>query len=135
MTFTVQDVFHKFFARYAQQYTPSPQQAKVARDIMNCRTAALGGHVYECEECGHTVIRYNSCRNRHCPLCQGITKAVWVDKRSQDVLNAPYFHLVFTVPEQLHSLIYQNQKLLYALMYKAAAATLTELGYNDLSGM
>jgi hypothetical protein len=124
---TVQDVFHKFYSRYRQQYLPSPQQAKVAKNIMNCRTAALGGHVYECDECGYTAIHYNSCRDRHCPLCQGVAKAIWVDQRSQDILNAPDFHLVFTMPQQLHSLIYHNQDLLYKLMYKAAAETLFEL--------
>lgn len=96
-------------------------------DILGCRTSALGGHVYKCSECGQTIVRYNSCRNRHCPLCQGINKAVWVDKRSKDILNAPYFHLVFTLPQQLHPLVYQNQELLYGLMYKAVAETITEL--------
>lgn len=127
---TVQEVFLNFYFRYTQRYTPSPQQAKAAEDIMRCRTAALGGHVYECEECGHTVVRYNSCRNRHCPMCQGVNKAIWVDKRSKDILNAPYFHLVFTMPQQLHSLIYQNQELLYGLMYKVAAETLLELSWD-----
>ncbi|MGE5631787.1 MAG: IS91 family transposase [Caulobacteraceae bacterium] len=124
---TVQDIFLQFYSRYEQSYTPSTQQAKACRDIMSCRTAALGGHVFECEECGHIAVRYNSCRNRHCPLCQGVTKAVWVDQRSKDILNAPYFHVVFTVPQQLHQLIYQNQELLYGLMYKAVGETLSEL--------
>jgi len=124
---TVQDVFLQFYFRYEQSYTPSTQQAKACSDIMRCRTAALGGHVFECEACGHIAVRYNSCRNRHCPLCQGVTKAVWVDQRSKDILNAPYFHVVFTVPQQLHPLIYQNQELLYGLMYKAVAQTLFEL--------
>jgi len=124
---TVQDVFLQFYSRYEQSYTPSTQQAKASSDILRCRTAALGGHVFECEECGHKAVRYNSCRNRHCPLCQGVTKAVWVDERSKDILNAPYFHVVFTVPQQLHPLIHQNQELLYGLMYKAVAETLAEL--------
>jgi len=124
---TVQDVFLRFYSRYEQSYTPSTQQAKACSDIMQCRTAALGGHASECEECGHIVVRYNSCRNRHCPLCQGVTKAVWVDQRSKDILNAPYFHVVFTMPQQLQPLIYQNQELLYGLMYKAVAQTLMEL--------
>ena len=90
----------------------------------------MGGNVFTCEKCGHAEIHYNSCRNRHCPLCQGLTKAVWVDQRCQDVLKAPYFHIVFTVPQQLHSLIYQNQKLLYDLMYKAVSKTLSELSLD-----
>ncbi|MFA5384210.1 MAG: IS91 family transposase [Eubacteriales bacterium] len=124
---TVQDAFLQFYSRHEQSYIPSMQQAKASSDIMRCRTAALGGHVFECGNCGHKAVRYNSCRNRHCPLCQGVTKAVWVDKRSKDILNAPYFHVVFTVPRQLHSLIYQNQELLYGLMYKSVAETLAEL--------
>jgi len=124
---TVQDVFLQFYSRYEQSHAPSTQQAKACSDILRCRTAALGGHIFACEECGHIAVRYNSCRNRHCPLCQGVTKAVWVDKRSKDILNAPYFHVVFTVPQQLHPLIYQNQELLYGLMYKAVAETLSEL--------
>ena len=124
---TVQDVFLKFYPRYKQSYTPSAQQAKASGDIMHCRTAALGGHVCECEKCGHIAVRYNSCRNRHCRLCQGVTKAVWVDERRKDILQAPYFHVVFTVPQQLHQLIYQNRELLYGLMYRAVAETLLEL--------
>ena len=127
---TVQDVFNQFYSRYEQSHTPATQQAKACNDIMRCRTAALGGHVFECEACGHLAVRYNSCRNRHCPLCQGITKAVWVDQRSKDILNAPYFHVVFTVPQQLQPLIYQNQELLYGLMYKAVAEALAELSQD-----
>jgi hypothetical protein len=124
---TVNEVFRRFYPRYRQQYTPSPQQAKAARDIINCRTAVLGGRVYVCDACGHTVVRYNSCRNRHCPTCQGVAKAIWVEQRTRDILNAPYFHVVFTLPSQLHSLVYQNQKRLYGLMYQSVAETLTEL--------
>lgn len=127
---TVQDVFLEFYPRYKEKYSPSMEQTKAAKDIMSCRTSALGGHAYECDACGHTVVRYNSCRNRHCPLCQGVNKAVWIDKRKQDILNAPYFHVVFTMPEQLRMLIYHNQKLLYSLMYKAVAETLSELSQD-----
>jgi hypothetical protein len=123
----VQDAFVQFYPNFRNGHTPSPQQAKAALDIMRCRTAALGAHVFECAECGHQTISYNSCRNRHCPSCQGLNNAVWVDARSQDILNAPYFHVVFTMPEELHQLIYQNQKLLYDLMYKAITQTLFEL--------
>lgn len=124
---SVQDVFRQFYSHYKQSHPLSNQQAKASNDILNCRTASLGGHAFGCEECGHVTVSYNSCRNRHCPLCQGVTKAIWVDKRVKDILNAPYFHVVFTVPQQLQPLIYQNQKLLYGLMYKAVAETLLEL--------
>jgi len=124
---TVQRIFQQFHSQYLQEYTPHTQQFKVINAILNCKTAALGGHVGECNECGHTKTWYNSCRNRHCPMCQGVNKAVWVDKQSENVLDAPYFHLVFTMPEELRELIYQNQKLLYNLMYKAVAQTCKEL--------
>lgn len=130
-TVTVQDIFQKFHAPFKQNHALSPQQTKASWDIMNCRTAALGGNAFLCEECGHLEIRYNSCRNRHCPLCQGIKKDIWVDKRSKDILHAPYFHNVFTMPKELHPLIYQNQELLYNLMYKAVAQTLQELSQDD----
>jgi len=124
---TVQDILIKFYPDYSNRYTPSCQQVKVVSQIMNCKTLALGGHVLKCDQCGHLKIFYNSCRNRHCPLCQGVNNAIWVDKRMQDVLDAPYFHLVFTMPSELHIPIYQNQKLLYGLMYKCVAETISEL--------
>ena len=128
---TVQDIFYQFNASFKKSYSLSPQQAKASRAIMSCRTAELGGNCSLCEECGHLSIRYNSCRNRHCPLCQGIKKDIWVDKRSKDILHAPYFHNVFTIPKELHPLIYQNQELLYNLMYKAVAHTLQELSQDE----
>ena len=128
---TVQDIFLRFYSQYREKYTSSTQQAKAAEDIINCRTKTLGGHVYECEECGYRTVQYNSCRNRHCPLCQGVAKAVWIDQRSRDILNAPYFHLVFTLPVPLHPLVYQNQELLYNLMYRAVAETLSELSQDE----
>lgn len=127
---TVKDVFLKFFPQYKEKYKLSTAQAKASTAIINCRTARLGGHAYECEGCHHSSISYNSCRNRHCPLCQGVNKEIWVDQRKKDILNAPYFHVVFTMPEQLHTLIYHNQKLLYNLMYKAISETLTELSQD-----
>lgn len=124
---TVQELFHTFYPTYKETYKLSMEQAKAATNMMNCRTASMGGHSYECKSCNHSLVRYNSCRNRHCTLCQGVNKDIWVDQRKKDILDAPYFHVVFTMPEQLHMLIYHNQKLLYDLMYKAVAETLTEL--------
>ena len=128
---SVQDVLYQFRSQFTRSYPLSGQQAKVYRDILHCRTAELGGHTLVCEECGHVKIRYNSCRNRHCPTCQGLHKARWIDKRTQDILHAPYFHVVFTMPQELQMLIYHNQKLLYNLMYKAVAQTLLELAGDD----
>lgn len=123
----VQEVFNKFYDDFIKLNTVSPQQSKAARDIMQCRTAEMGGHVFECDECGYNYTLYNSCRNRHCELCQNLSRLMWADKRANDVLDAPYFHVVFTLPKELHTLVYQNQKLIYSLMYKAVAETLNEL--------
>lgn len=127
---TVQEIFLKFLPEYTEKYKLSKEQYKAAKAIMNCKTDKLGGHAYACHTCGHYQISYNSCRNRHCSMCQGVNKEVWVDKRKKDILNAPYFHVVFTMPEQLHMVIYHNQKLLYDLMYKAVAETLSELSQD-----
>lgn len=124
---SIQNIFANHYDKYRQTYTPSSQQAKAALDILRCRTSALGGHVLVCKECGCQTVQYNSCRNRHCPMCQGIKKVVWVDQRNRDILDAPYFHVVFTMPQELQVIIYQNQERLYNLMYQAVAQTLSEL--------
>jgi hypothetical protein len=127
----VQDILNKFYTQYIEKYTPCPIQKKAAYDIMNCRTSVMGGHIDECEHCGYTSISYNSCRNRNCPLCQSIPKEKWIDARKSELLSAPYFHVVFTVPDELNMLIYQNQELLYSLLYKASSKTLSELAYSQ----
>ncbi|WP_188386415.1 IS91 family transposase, partial [Ornithinibacillus halotolerans] len=99
---TIQQIFKKYYPSFIDIYNPSAQQAKAANSIIQCRTQELGGQSYSCEDCGHTVMRHHSCRNRHCPSCQGVNKEVWVDQRKKDILNAPYFHVVFTMPRQLH---------------------------------
>ena len=124
---TVQDAFNAFYHDYADGHSLSDQQQEVARAIMNCRTEAMGANISVCDECGHQSVHYNSCRNRHCPSCQGTNKYVWADKRSEDTINAPYFHVVFTIPEQLHMLAYQNKGLLYGLMHSATAETILAL--------
>ena len=105
---TVQDVFLKFYDEYLNKYKPSEQQAKTAQLIMRCKTGAMGANISVCEECGHIEIHYNSCRNRCCPMCQELPKRRWIDARQEDVLEAPYFHVVFTLPEELNSIIYSN---------------------------
>ena len=102
-------------------------QVKVLRAIRDCRTAALGGHLDRCSRCGHQAISYNSCRNRQCPKCQSNAREQWLAKRSEDLLDVPYFHLVFTVPHDLSPLMLQNKKALYALLFRAAAETLLEI--------
>lgn len=124
---TVQDIFNRFYPGYLEKHTPSPEQAKAATCIMNCKTGAYGTNVNVCEDCGCIQIHYNSCRNRCCPMCQALPKEKWMDLRREDVLEAPYFHAVFTVPAELNPVIYSNQKLLYDALYHAVSGTLDEL--------
>ena len=124
---TVHDIFLRFYPGYLEKYSPSPVQSKVANCIINCKTGAYGANISICEDCGHTQIHYNSCRNRCCPMCQALPKEMWMDKRREDVLDAPYFHVVFTVPQELNPLIYSNQQLLYDTLYHSVSATINEL--------
>lgn len=128
---TVQDIFLRFYPEYNRIYTPSFEQAKTANCIMNCKTSRLGANAQVCEECGNIQVHYNSCRNRCCPMCQSLPKEKWIDLRREDVLDAPYFHLVFTVPEELNPVIYSNQKLLYDALYRAASETICQLAGQD----
>lgn len=100
---TVQDIFLRFYPGYLEKYSPSPVQSKVAHCIINCKTGAYGANISICEDCGHAQIHYNSCRNRCCPMCQALPKEMWMDKRREDVLDAPYFHVVFTSTSRIKS--------------------------------
>jgi hypothetical protein len=104
----------------------SRHQRKALRDIRDCRTAALGGHLQECDQCGHRVILYNSCRNRHCPKCQATARARWLAQRQTELLPVPYFHVVFTLPQQIGLLALQNPKPIYNILFRAASQTLLE---------
>ena len=108
----------------------SSEQRRVLRDIACCRTAALGGHVSECDECGHRQAAYNSCRNRHCPKCQAAARAEWLEDRASELLPVPYFHVVFTLPESIAALALHNQRVVYGLLFQAASATLLEVAAN-----
>lgn len=99
-------------------------QLKVMTAIENCRTAALGGHVEACEDCGHWRIAYNSCRNRHCPKCQGAAARTWLAEREADLLPVGYFHVVFTLPAEIASVAFQNKAVVYDLLFKAASETM-----------
>ena len=124
---TIQDVFRQFLPEYSETKNFSSQQLLVSQCIMKCRTIEMGANVSECESCHKKYIHYNSCKNRHCPMCQGMEVDEWIDKQQENVLDVPYFHTVFTVPEELYPLIYSNQKLLYDALYHAAHQTMTEL--------
>lgn len=108
----------------------SEQQRRVVAAITSCRTAALGGHVRECDGCGHSEISYNSCRDRHCPKCQGLDRVRWQEDRAKDLLPVPYFHLVFTVPDSLRNLFLEYPKLAYGLLFRAVADTVLEVAAN-----
>lgn len=122
----VADVFRTYRAVYLEAHGHSTPAAhkRVLNDLCLCRTAALGGHKTRCDLCAHEVISYNSCRNRHCPKCQAQARAQWLDARAEDLLEVPYFHVVFTLPHTLGPLALQNKRLLYGLLFRAAAETL-----------
>ena len=101
----------------------SRDQMKVMSAIERCRTVALGGHVARCEGCAHTVIAYNSCRNRHCPKCQGAAAREWLAERQAELLPVPYYHVVFTLPARLRDIAYQNKAVIYDLLFKASVET------------
>lgn len=124
---TMQDVLRQFYPVYLEIYTPNSQQAKAVYHILNCKTGALGANVSRCEECGHTVIHNNSCRDRSCPMCQALSNEMWIDAQNDYVLDIDYYHLVFTCPSGLNALICSNQKELYALFFRAVSETILEL--------
>jgi Putative transposase/Transposase zinc-binding domain len=128
-TLEVADIFraHGPAWRRAQAGHLSLAQFKVMAAIERCRTAALGGHVAACGKCGHTHIAYNSCRNRHCPKCQGAAARDWLAARQADLLPVAYFHVVFTVPAPLADIAYQNKAVVYGILFRAAAETLTTI--------
>ncbi|EOS76028.1 hypothetical protein C817_04197 [Dorea sp. 5-2] len=105
----------------------SDVQKKASRAIMGCKSGSFGINVSQCPDCGHTEFHNNSCRNRNCPNCQAVNQEIWVDKRRAEVIDAPYFHVIFTLPHELNSLIYCNQQLLYGLLHRCCARTLLEL--------
>jgi hypothetical protein len=125
----VADVFHRHGAawRAANKAHLSLGQRRVMTAIEVCRTAALGGHVERCEDCAHTRVAYNSCRNRHCPKCQWPAAQAWLAAREAELLPVPYFHVVFTLPRAISAIAYQNKAKVYGLLFTAAAEALTTI--------
>src|SRR3954469_6705139 len=117
-----------FLQRYGASLTP--EQRRALDDLAACRTAALGGHILECPECGHQEVSYNSCGNRHCPKCQGTAAARWLEAQAADLLDTPYFHVVFTLPGALGPIALHNPREVYGLLMRAAAETLLEVAAN-----
>ena len=126
----VAEVFRQYAEEYLAKYGVSPDQRRVLRDVQNCRTAVLGGHVEQCDHCGHQKIAYNSCRNRHCPKCQGPARARWMQARAAELLPVPYFHVIFTLPETLGLLALQNKAVVYDVLFRAVGETILEVAAN-----
>jgi hypothetical protein len=126
----IQDIFREHGDQYRKNNRFPLNILKSIASIRYCRTAQLGGHIDECDQCGHVRISYNSCRNRHCPKCQTLAKEKWLEDRRKDILPVGYFHVVFTIPEELNYLALTNQKELYSILFRAASETLLELGLD-----
>lgn len=123
----VGDVLRSYAGLYLQEHPASGLQRGIIKDLIACRTAAMGGHRRECSQCGHQLIAYNSCRNRHCPKCQGQKQADWMAAQHKNLLDVPYFHIVFTLPQPVSPLVLQNKRLLYGLLMRRAADTLLRI--------
>ena len=127
-TLEVADIVRGCGPTYRQHHTLSGQQDRVLRAIEQCRTAALGGHLDQCDHCGNIQISYNSCRNRHCPKCQTLAKQRWLERQCADLLPIDYFHLVFTLPHELNPLAQGHPEMIYNLLFRAASETLQAFG-------
>src|SRR5262249_53702940 len=125
----VADVFRCYGAAYREANAGQLDrcQRRVMAAIEACRTAALGGHVWQCSACGQKEIAYSSCRDRHCPTCQGAAARAWLEARQADLLPVEYFHVVFTLPQQIAVIAYQNKALVYGILFEAAAETLKKI--------
>lgn len=124
--FEVADLFRCYGADYRQKHgaSMSVAQRRVMTAIEVCRTAVLGGHLEQCDRCGHQRNAYNSCANRHCPKCQSLARAKWLEDRHSELLHTQYFHVVFTVPEEISAIAYHNKRQVYGILFRAAAETL-----------
>lgn len=125
--YEVADVLRLGAKSYQSKHRLSSRQQKIIRDIQDCRTSALGGHIDACEACGYLRISYNSCRNSYCPKCQSMAREEWVEKRRAELLPVQYFHFVFTLPSELHDIIRYNERLLYGQLFQLAWQSLAEL--------
>jgi len=129
----VADIVRRFGPAFRETHRGhlNRSQLRTLGAIEACRTSALGGHVYECARCGARKIVYNSCRNRHCPKCQSLQTARWLEQRCAELLRVPYFHVVFTLPEELNPLALSHPRLLYDLLFHCAAESLLEIAADS----
>ncbi len=129
--YEVADIFRAHGEAYRAAHPLTPEQRKVMWCIEACRTSVLGGHLDLCLDCGHQEPAYNSCRNRHCPKCQALEQARWLERQQKRILPVPYFHIVFTLPSELRPLVLRNRELVYGLLFKAATQSLLALGRDS----
>ena len=127
-------ILQKHIVDYQSQYRLWPEHQKIVSDLLNCRTARLGGRVDRCDTCGTLRITYNSCRNRHCPKCQHVPRERWLAKRKDEILPVNYFHVVFTLPHELNAIVLNNKKVMLNCLFAAASQTLLRFGENELNG-
>lgn len=125
--FTIQDIFITYGDKYIKKHNLSKEQWKVFNAIRNCKTKELGFHVSTCSECGEEYIGYNSCRNRHCPMCQGYHREKWIQKESSYLLDSKYFHIITTVPVELNKIFLFNSKTCYNILFKATSEAILTL--------
>ena len=128
------DILQQHIDDYQAKYPLWPPHRKIVSDLLNCRTAHLGGHIERCNNCGAFRITYHSCRNRHCPKCQHMPRERWLEKRKDEILPVSYFHVVFTLPHELNTVILYNKKVMLNMLYKATSKTLLSFGKNELRG-
>jgi predicted Zn-ribbon and HTH transcriptional regulator len=129
-THELADIVRMYGDAFIDLYHPLKQHLRVLNAIRKCRTAALGGHLDKCDACGHERFSYNSCRNRHCPKCQGTNRERWIIERQKDLLPVPYFHVVFTLPEPLNALCLAHPSDLYSILFRASRDTMAQLGQD-----
>ena len=130
----VANILYNHLNDYKSKYPLWPEHRKIVSDLLHCRTAHLGGHMERCDACGLVRIRYHSCRNRHCPKCQHMPRERWLAKRKDEILPTSYFHVVFTLPHELNTVILNNKKVLLTILFKAASRTLLTFGQNEANG-
>lgn len=130
----VAHILQKHIGDYQNQYRLWPEHKKIVSDLLNCRTAHLGGHIDRCDNCGTVRVIYHSCRNRHCPKCQHMPRERWLEKRKDEILPLNYFHVVFTLPHELNAIILNNKKVMLNSLFAAASKTLLTFGKNELNG-
>jgi len=131
-TIRLADIFRASFGEYLHRYGPlPPEHYQAANAIMNCRTEKLGAHQYECDTCHGQEVHFHSCRNRHCPRCQGYASMQWVQDRVDELLPVSYFHAVFTIPAELNPFVLRNKRVCYAIMFHAVHDTLQQLASQD----